>query len=63
MIKLFLNGPFVLTHWIHSNQLQFVKNDKYWDKDKVKLENMQWPISESQSTRVSMVEVVKLISL
>lgn len=54
--KIVSNGPFVLTHWIHSNQLQFVKNDKYWDKDKVKLENMQWPISESQSTRVSMVE-------
>ena len=54
--KIVSNGPFVLTHWTHSNQLQFVKNDKYWDKDKVKLENMQWPISESQSTRVSMVE-------
>ena len=54
--KIISNGPFILTHWIHSNQLQFVKNDKYWDKDKVKLENMQWPISESQSTRVSMVE-------
>lgn len=54
--KIVSNGPFVLTHWIHSNQLQFIKNDKYWDKDKVKLENMQWPISESQTTRVSMVE-------
>lgn len=54
--KIVSNGPFILTHWIHSNQLQFIKNDKYWDKDKVKLENMQWPISESQSTRVSMVE-------
>ena len=54
--KIVSNGPFILTHWIHSNQLQFVKNDKYWDKDKVKLENMQWPISESQSTRISMVE-------
>ena len=54
--KIVSNGPFVLTRWIHSNQLQFVKNDKYWDKDKVKLANMLWPISESQSTRVSMVE-------
>ena len=54
--KIVSNGPFKLTHWIHSNQLQFEKNDLYWDKDKVKLANMQWPISESQSTRVSMVE-------
>lgn len=54
--KIVSNGPFTLEHWIHSNQLQFVKNDKYWDRDKVKLANMQWPISESQSTRVSMVE-------
>ncbi len=54
--KIVGNGPFNLIHWIHSNQLQFVKNDKYWDKDNVKSETMQWPISESQSTRVSMVE-------
>lgn len=54
--KIVSNGPFILTHWIHSNQLQFTKNDKYWDKEKVKLDYMQWPISESQSTRVSMVE-------
>lgn len=54
--KIVSNGPFILTRWIHSNQLQFVKNDKYWDKDKVKLATMLWPISESQSTRVSMVE-------
>lgn len=54
--KIVSNGPFNLIHWIHSNQMQFVKNDKYWDKDKVKLEEMQWPISESHSTRVSMVE-------
>lgn len=54
--KIVSNGPFTLTHWIHSNQLQFTKNDLYWDKDKVKLTTMQWPISESQSTRVSMVE-------
>ncbi len=54
--KIVSNGPFKLTHWIHSNQLQFTKSDTYWDKDNVKLETMQWPISESQSTRVSMVE-------
>ena len=54
--KIVGNGPFILTHWIHSNQLQFVKNEKYWDKDKVRTKLMQWPISESQSTRISMVE-------
>lgn len=54
--KIVCNGPFYLTRWIHSNQLQFIKNDKYWDKDNVKLDTMLWPISESQSTRVSMVE-------
>ncbi len=50
------NGPFVLTEWKHSSELKFKKNDHYWDKGKVKLAGMEWPISESQATRLNMVE-------
>lgn len=50
------NGPFILTKWIHSGELNFVKNDKYWDAGAVKLEAMYWPISESQSTRLTLAE-------
>lgn len=50
------NGPFVLTNWQHSAEMDFVKNTQYWDADSVKLQAMEWPISESQSTRLTLVE-------
>lgn len=50
------NGPFKLVKLQHSAELQFVKNDKYWDAASVKLKGMEWPISESQSTRLTLAE-------
>lgn len=50
------NGPFKITNWIHSGQIQFAKNDQYWDASVVKLVKMEWPISDSQSTRLSLIE-------
>jgi oligopeptide transport system substrate-binding protein len=34
------NGPFKLVEWNHKSNLVLVKNDAYWDKDKVKLEKI-----------------------
>ncbi|WP_251443576.1 peptide ABC transporter substrate-binding protein [Veillonella intestinalis] len=50
------NGPFKLVKWQHSAELQFVKNERYWEAAKVRLNAMEWPISESQSTRLTLVE-------
>lgn len=50
------NGPFVLKEWKHKNEMIFAKNDKYWDKGAVKLNEMIWPIAESQATRVTLIE-------
>lgn len=50
------NGPFVLTKWQHSAVMKFAKNDKYWNASVVKTKAMEWPISESQSTRLALVE-------
>lgn len=50
------NGPFKISSWTHNGKLEFVKNDQYWDKDAVKLAKMEWPISDSQTTRLAMVE-------
>ncbi|SUP42621.1 peptide ABC transporter substrate-binding protein [Veillonella criceti] len=50
------NGPFKLVKWQHSSELQFVKNEQYWDAKAVRLTAMEWPISESQSTRLTLVE-------
>lgn len=50
------NGPFIMTEWKHSGEMRFKKNATYWDAKAVKLAGMDWPISESQSTRLSLVE-------
>jgi oligopeptide transport system substrate-binding protein len=31
------NGPFKITEWVHSASLKLVKNDLYWDKDSINL--------------------------
>lgn len=50
------NGPFVMTGWKHSGEIDFRRNEHYWDKANVSLAAMEWPISESQSTRLTLVE-------
>jgi oligopeptide transport system substrate-binding protein len=50
------NGPFKLTFWEHNSKMEFAKNDNYWDKDTVKLTKMEWPVSDSQTTRLTLIE-------
>ena len=50
------NGPYVLTHWQHNGDMEFKKNEHYWDASQVVTNHMYWPISESQSTRLTLVE-------
>ncbi len=50
------NGPFKISQWTHSGKIEFIKNDQYWDTAAVKLAKMEWPISDSQTTRLAMVE-------
>lgn len=37
---LIFNGPFTLSSWAHNSELILEKNYNYWDKDNVKLENV-----------------------
>lgn len=50
------NGPFKITNWAHMSKIEFVPNDQYWDVAAVKLKKMEWPISDSQTTRLALVE-------
>ncbi len=50
------NGPFKVANWVHNGKIEFVKNDQYWDAAAVKLAKMEWPIVESQTTRLILVE-------
>ncbi len=55
-IHLYLMVHTVYLSWKHNGEMDFIKNENYWDADSVKTEKMNWPISESQSTRLTLVE-------
>ena len=44
------NGPFVIKDWKHNEGIDLVKNDQYYDKDKVKLAGIHFDIIEDQNT-------------
>lgn len=50
------SGPYKITAWNHSSQIDMVKNNAYWDADAVVLDRLEFPISDSQATRLTMVE-------
>ncbi|MDM5188121.1 peptide ABC transporter substrate-binding protein [Bacillus sp. DX4.1] len=53
---LIYNGPFVLTDWKHEQEFQLKRNDTYWDKDKVKLKEINFHIVKDTATAVNLYE-------
>lgn len=54
------NGPFVLSEWKHDQNFQLKKNDTYWDKDTVKLEEVNFNIVKDVSAAVNLFEAGKI---
>ncbi|MED4581494.1 peptide ABC transporter substrate-binding protein [Brevibacillus choshinensis] len=50
------NGPFKIETWEHKSKLVLVKNDNYWDKDKVKLDRIEFAMVEDENTELSMFD-------
>lgn len=50
------NGPFKIDTWEHKSKLVLVKNDSYWDKDKVKLDRIEFAMVEDENTELSMFD-------
>ncbi len=50
------NGPFKMTAWEHDQKIVFKKNENYWDKDNVKLEDLVMTLVTAESTELAMFE-------
>ncbi|HAL00189.1 MULTISPECIES: peptide ABC transporter substrate-binding protein [unclassified Exiguobacterium] len=50
------NGPFTLSDWKTEVGWSFKKNDQYWDKDNVKLDDINFKIVKEVSTSVNLYE-------
>lgn len=56
-VKAFVNnGPFILTNWVHNSKIELAKNTHYWDKDKVKMNKMEFFLVDNNSTELAMFE-------
>ncbi|CAI8839939.1 MULTISPECIES: peptide ABC transporter substrate-binding protein [Bacillus] len=54
--NLIYNGAFVLEKWKHEQEFQLKKNDTYWDKGKVKLDEINFHIVKDTMTAVNLYE-------
>ncbi|PRR76852.1 Dipeptide-binding protein DppE precursor [Clostridium liquoris] len=52
--KMVFDGPFVLEKWEKGSKITFNKNEKYWDKDTVKLDKGTFQVAEEMPTRYQM---------
>ncbi|MGL4819200.1 MAG: ABC transporter substrate-binding protein [Bacilli bacterium] len=50
------NGPFVMSEWKHNESIKLTKNDNYWDKDAVKLEEINFKVLKETSTTVNLYD-------
>lgn len=50
------NGPFKLVEWNHKSDLTLVKNETYWDKDKVKLQKIKMVMISDPATSLAAYE-------
>ncbi|KQL43451.1 ABC transporter substrate-binding protein [Brevibacillus choshinensis] len=50
------NGPFKMRSWEHKSKIVLEKNENYWDKDAVKLDQIDFAMIEDDSTALSMFE-------
>nr|WP_272507287.1 peptide ABC transporter substrate-binding protein [Clostridium aestuarii] len=52
--KMVFNGPFAISEWQKGAKTILKKNDKYWDKDNVKLDSVNLVVTKELSTKYQM---------
>ena len=50
------NGPYKLLSWQHNGELNFVKNENYWDKDNVKLDKINFDVVKEAPTALNLFQ-------
>lgn len=54
------NGPFKMTQWKTEDSWKLEPNDKYWDKDKVKLKEVNYKVVKETQTAINLYQTGKL---
>ena len=60
--KMIYNGPFVIASWAHDASLRLEKNEKYWNRDAVHLDTINYGyVVPDQSTRLNLFEARNIV--
>ncbi|EIT84588.1 oligopeptide-binding protein oppA [Fictibacillus macauensis ZFHKF-1] len=54
------NGPYKMTKWKHGAGWTLEKNDKYWDKKNVKIDQINTIVNGASATKINLFETGKL---
>lgn len=54
--KMVYSGPFVISEWEHEQKLNLKKNEKYWDAENVKLEEIHGDMITENNTAINLYE-------
>jgi len=54
--KMVYNGPFKMTQWVHEQSVTLEKNENYWDKDKVKLNKINFQVVKDTTAGLNLYE-------
>ncbi|MBU5225768.1 peptide ABC transporter substrate-binding protein [Clostridium senegalense] len=46
-------GPFIISRWTHDDEIQLVKNKKYWDEKSVKLEKITMKVVQDEERKMN----------
>lgn len=50
------NGPFALSEWKHDSEMLMKKNEEYWDRETVQLDEVHWAMVNDTNTEYQMYE-------
>ena len=50
------NGPYTMVEWVHDNKAVLVKNENYWNKDNIKIDNLVAMMTPDFDAAVSMYQ-------
>lgn len=50
------NGPFRMQRWVHDHKLELTPNEYYWDRERVKLQRLDFLLIDAPSTSLALFE-------
>lgn len=57
---LYSNGPWIVKEWKHKDSFKLVKNENYWNKDNINIDEINLKVVDNVETRTNLLKTGKL---